>query len=512
MAKYSIAFIVSIGLFALYPFLSHAQNAIFCSEIDSLLKERNVRFPFGVASGDPRYTSVVLWTAVYTDRTGEISVDWELAGDSLFTQTVSKGVALARPENGFSVKVLVEDLVQGRTYYYRFRFDDQYSPTGRTRTAANQANSLSFCVVSCSNFSWGYFNAYAAIAKESNVQAVIHLGDYIYEYDVSSYKSTKLRRNHFPINEIVSIQDYRSRYAQYRLDADLQEAHRLHPFITIWDDHEIANDAYKDGAQNHQPETEGDWEIRKNTARKAYFEWLPIADNSTFSIKRNFSFGKLADLFMLDGRLEGRSVQLEDLGDSSLNNPSRTMLGKQQADWLIQSVAQSEARWKLIGNQVIFSPFNVSKKIAKYGKATDMWNGYPFERNRIMEAWKQKAVQDVLVFTGDVHCAFAFDLRTQLNDNSSSLGAEWVTTSVTSSNLDEYTKRWKVRIVENLFKRKKYNPHLSYCNLRDHGYLRVDIEKEKATAHWKIVEILKPNRAKSKVVQTAVKKAHRNTN
>jgi alkaline phosphatase D len=145
----------SAGLFALYPLITHTQGAIFCSEIDAILKERNVRFPFGVASGDPRYTSVVLWTAVYTDRTDEITVDWELASDSLFTQPVSKGATLARHENGFSVKVLVENLFEARTYYYRFRFDDQYSPTGRTRTAANQANSLSFGVVSCSSYSCG---------------------------------------------------------------------------------------------------------------------------------------------------------------------------------------------------------------------------------------------------------------------------------------------------------------------------------------------------------------------
>jgi alkaline phosphatase D len=507
VVKYSIASIVSVCLFALYPSLTHAQNDVFCSEIDSILKERNVRFPFGVASGDPRYTSVVLWTAVYTDRTDEITVDWELASDSLFTQPVSKGAAFARSENGFSVKVLVENLVQGRTYYYRFRFDNQYSPTGRTRTAANQANSLSFGVVSCSSFSWGYFNAYAALAKEPNLQAVIHLGDYIYEYGPEKYGNPKLNRKHIPKHEIITLQDYRSRYAQYRLDADLQEVHRLHPFISIWDDHEIANDAYKDGALNHQPETEGEWGIRNGIARKAYFEWMPLADNDGLSIRRALSFGNLASLFMLDGRLEGRSKQANGIDDVTLADTSRSMLGKQQADWLIKSVEESNAVWKIIGNQVVFSEYTVPPQMGNYGKTTDMWNGYPAERNRILQSWKNKGVKNVLVLTGDMHCSFAIDLRYKRNDASSSFGAEWVTTSVTSSNLDEYSKRWKIRIAELLFKKEKYNPHLSYCNLRDHGYLRVDIEKEKAVGSWKFLEIERPSQTRSRTAQKVVKKA-----
>ena len=505
MRKHVLSSILIVCIFALKPQIGLTQDAVYCREIDSILKARNIPFPFGVASGDPRYTSVVLWTAIYTNQSGNMPVEWEMADDSMFTQPLLNGEIVARPENGYSVKVMVENLSEGQVYFYRFRFNKSYSPIGRTRTAARQSDRLSFGVVSCSSFSWGYFNAYAALAKEPNLQAVIHLGDYIYEYGPEKYGNTKLKRGHLPKHEIVTLQDYRSRYAQYRIDADLQEVHRLHPFISIWDDHEIANDAYKEGAQNHQPETEGDWNIRNSTARKAYFEWMPLADNAGLSIRRALSFGNLADLYMLDGRLEGRSKQANSPNDVVLSDTSRSMLGKEQADWLIESVSNSDAVWKLIGNQVVFSEYSVPAKMGNYGKTTDMWNGYPAERNRILQSWKNKGVNDVLILTGDMHCSFAIDLRYRRNDASSSFGAEWVTTSVTSSNLDEYSKRWKIRIAEYLFKKKKYNPHLTYCNLRDHGYLRVDIDREKAIAGWKYVEILKPNRAKSRLAKRVVK-------
>lgn len=471
----------------------------FCREIDSILRNANTPFPFGLASGDPRENSVVLWTCLYTPEQTAQDVVWEIAEDTLFLKTVQKGIAKASPELGFTVKIQPDKLNSGTKYFYRFSWNGRMSPIGRTRTASNASQQLHFGVVSCSSLAWGYFNAYAALAKEPDIQAVIHLGDYIYEQGRGEYAHPNLGLNHIPSHEIVGLEDYRSRYAQYRLVPALQEVHRLHPFITVWDDHELANDAYKDGAQNHQPEKEGTWAKRSLTAKQVYFEWMPIENNAEFSIRRRFEFGNLATLLMLDGRLEGRDKQLKNFDDPALADTSRSMLGKEQASWLINSVAESQSTWKIIGNQVIFSPYDMPSKFKTFGKSTDMWNGYPTERKRILESWKSRSVSDVLILTGDVHSSFAFDLRYNRNDPSSSFGSEWVTTSISSSNLNEYTKTWKVRIAERWFTQNGLNPELQYCNMRDHGYLIVHINQQEARGEWKFINIHKPGKDKARV-------------
>ena len=207
-------------------------------------------------------------------------------------------------------------------------------------TAAEETNQLNFAVVSCSNYEWGYFNAYGRIAEEENLSAVIHLGDYIYEYGTTSYGDTTIGRINIPTHEIISLQDYRDRYSLYRLDPDLIAAHKSHPFIVIWDDHEIANNSYVDGAQNHQDD-EGSYEARKASARKAYYEWLPIRD--TPNHYRDFKFGELADLFMLDERLAGRTKPADSLGDPSLLDENRTLLGQEQFGWLENNLKTSGA-------------------------------------------------------------------------------------------------------------------------------------------------------------------------
>ena len=479
-------------------FKKQAAAQVFCREIDSIATSRKTAFPFGVASGDPRENSVVLWTCLYTRETSPQQVQWELSLDSSFSQLVNKGLETTGPDQGFVVKLQLSKLKPGTTYYYRFGWGGKYSPTGRTRTASTNATELKFGVVSCSSYSWGYFNAYAALAKEKDLQAVIHLGDYIYEQGPGEYTHPKLGLTHLPKHEIVSLQDYRSRYAQYRLDPALQEAHRMHPFIVVWDDHELANDAYKDGAQNHQPEKEGTWEQRTQTARRAYFEWLPIESNEQYSIRRSFDFGQLASLFMLDGRLEGRDKQLKNFNDPALADTNRSMLGRDQANWLIESVSGSKSKWKLIGNQVIFSAYEMPPKFKTYPKSTDMWNGYPAERQRILNGWERNSVRDVLVLTGDVHSAFSFDLRYRRTEAESSFGAEWVTTSVSSSNLNEYTKTWKVRVAERWFTQNGLNPELEYCNLRDHGYLVVSLNEKEARGDWKFIKVHKPGKSKAR--------------
>jgi alkaline phosphatase D len=475
-------------------------QAIFCPEIESHLKTLNKKFPFGVASGDPRENSIVLWTSIYpSDKMDEFEVAYQVSEDSLFYSISAEGLLKAEKSNAYCINVQAVGLIEGKKYFYRFRFENDYSPIGRTYTANSNSSELKFGVVSCSNYEWGYFNAYGALAKEKDLQAIIHLGDYIYEYQPGKYGNQKLSRKHLPSKEIITEEDYRSRYAQYRLDPDLQELHRLYPFISIWDDHEIANDTYKDGAQNHQPD-EGPWEQRKNIAKKVYFEWLPIESSPHYQIRRKFQFGKMADLFMLDGRLEGRSKQVSGINDPIRYDSNRTMLGQEQAEWLIKEVSNSKAKWKIIGNQVIFSAFDYPSKLKTYSKSMDMWEGYPVERNRILNAWNNAGIQDIVILTGDVHASFSMELRRNIQDESSRMGAEWVTTSITSSNLNEYTSTWKVRVAEKWFREKNMNPHMNHIDLRNHGFLILELTENEATGYWNYVKTLTLKNQKIKKV------------
>jgi alkaline phosphatase D len=481
-----------------------ASQVLFCPEIESHLSILNNKFPFGVASGDPRENSVILWTSIYNStKADEFDVTYQVSEDSLFETIHSEGIVRAEKSNAYCIKLQASGLSEGKKYFYRFHFENEFSPVGRTFTANSNGLKLRFGVVSCSNYEWGYFNAYGALAKEKGLQAIIHLGDYIYEYQPGKYGNQKLPRKHLPLKEIITEIDYRGRYAQYRMDPDLQELHRLYPFISVWDDHEIANDTYKDGAQNHQQD-EGPWEQRKNIAKKVYFEWLPIESSSEYTVRRKFQFGQMADLFMLDGRLEGRSKQVSGIDDPIRYDSNRTMLGKEQADWLIEEVVKSKAKWKLIGNQVIFSAFDYPSKLKAYSKSMDMWEGYPVERNRILKEWFNSKSKDIIILTGDVHASFSMELRKDKQDESSIMGAEWVTTSITSSNLDEYTSTWKVKLAEKWFREKNMNPHLNHIDLRNHGYLIIELSEKEAIASWKYVKTLD---SKNKKIKKVVKRS-----
>ncbi len=478
-------------------------QVIYCSEINEVLQKNNQCFPFGVASGDPSMRSVIIWTALNPYwKSASDSVLWEISLDENFSSIHQKGYEKIQAQNAYILKVNVNDLLPGNYYYYRFKYANAISVVGRTKTISENPDQLKFAVASCSNYEWGYFNAYKSISKIEDLDAVIHLGDYIYEYGPGKYGNKNLtERRHIPANEIITLQDYRSRYAQYRLDPDLQELHRKFPFITVWDDHELANDAYVEGAQNHQTE-EGNWPARKQAGTQAYFEWLPVPDNENFSIRRKLSFGNLADLFMLDGRLEGRSKQVTEASDPLRFDSTRSMLGANQRDWLINEVSASGSKWKLIGNQVIFSAYDYPSKLTTYSKSMDMWEGYPVERDFILNAWYKNNVKDIVILTGDVHASFSMDLRKNYLDPSSSIGKEWVTTSITSASLNEYIPTWKTRIVERWFTKGKLNPHLDYINFRDHGFLLISIDENKSVAEWRFEKnILKPKAKTSKKVR-----------
>ena len=339
-------------------------------------------FKYGVASGDPLTDRVILWThAKIPDNTATVGLNWEVASTSGFTSTVRSGRIEATEAAGFTAKVDVTGLVAGTTYFYRFRDDSGVtSIVGTTRTLpASDAASVKFAVFSCALYSEGFFSTYDAAAK-SDAQYAVHLGDYIYEYGADPTKfgnrdAVALGRVTSPATEIVSLSDYRTRYATYRSDANLQAVHAKMPWITVWDDHEIANNAWVGGAENHNPATQGDWTARKNTAAKAYHEWMPIRTPdpaNLLKIYRRFDFGKLFTLHMLDTRIEGRDRQYDSFGDADggtaryvagvtpgaggvLPDASRKLISTEQQSWLTSGMQASTATWQFLGNQDIMA-------------------------------------------------------------------------------------------------------------------------------------------------------------
>jgi len=450
--------------------------------------EEVIYFPCGIASGDPLADRVIIWTYISTRETKPI-VAWEISTDSAFKKIDHAGTSTTNAENDFTLKIDVQGLKPGTTYFYRFMYENGYSETGRTHTVSIHPAQLRFAVISCSNYEAGYFNAYAAIAKTKSLDAVIHLGDYIYEYAAGKYSNKLPDRIHKPANELITLQDYRTRYAQYRMDENLQEAHRLHPFITIWDDHEIANNAYMTGAQNHQAD-EGDYATRRAAAVKAYFEWQPIRELKPNQLYRSFSFGDLAELFMLDGRLEGREKAPENLAELAAG-PDKSMLGNTQFMWLTSGVNNSSAQWKLFGNGVIFSHIDYSGILDEgVNYYLDMWDGYPKERRRLLDSLDKSIDNNLVILTGDVHSTWAFNLENSTGDKL--IGAEFTAPGVTSQSFGEYVKdSVKTANSERLFLEK--NKNLKYIDLNTHGYLLITVLPEKVLAQWFVMPVNKRN-------------------
>jgi alkaline phosphatase D len=471
-----------------------AQN-IYHAELLDFARSKESVFPFGVASGDPRPDRVVLWTKVFPKREAtSVSVTWIIASDTNLTKVVSQGDFLSDAKSAFTVSVEPTGLKPGTTYFYCFVVAGDSSAIGRTRTAPEQADKLRFVVASCANYGDGYFNAYGHMAQQQNIDAVLFLGDYIYEYGTRS----DMIRGHLPNKEILTLQDYRTRYAQYRLDPQLQEAHRLHPFIAIWDDHEFANNSFADGAQNHNPNTEGNWNDRKAIARQVFFEWLPVMRSGEQKTVRELHYGNLADLFMIDGRVEGRSDPIADYMDPARYDTSRSMLGKQQLNWLIDGLTGSTARWPMLVNNVMFAPMDLGSVAKERRFNMDAWDGYPMDRERIFDALERKGMNNLIVVTGDIHTSWAVELvrdpkNRQTYDRRTGkgvMGAEFVTPSITSHNLDEMKGKMAAKIAVPYMRSRKRNPHLRFVNMKDHGYLVVTLTDSEAKGEWVYMKTL----------------------
>jgi len=488
------------------------------ANIDPILKP----FYHGVASGDPLSDAVVIWTRVTPDSTAPINVQWRISTDTLMSDTIAIGTFTTDSSRDYTVKVDVQGLNSNTTYYYMFTANNKNSLIGRTKTApaAAQANHLKFGVVSCSNFEAGFFNSYGRLGDYNDLDAIIHLGDYIYEYEAGNYGDSALQasgiRSHDTV-ETISLDQYRARYSLYRLDEDLRRAHQQHPFINIWDDHESANDAYVDGAENHDP-SEGPWATRKAISKQAFFEWIPIRDNSADTIYRTLNYGNLVDLIMLDTRLEGRDSQINDVTNPNLYSPTRTLLGNQQRNWFLNALNNSSAKWKIVGNQVIFSEFHVGW--AAQAPATpaqtesiflDIWDGYPAERLTIINYLETNNIDNVVFLTGDFHSTFAFDVADSVTNpgafyaptpnydpatGNGSVAVEFATPSVSSANFDENLDPVSAAGIEFQINNPLPtttnnipNPHLKYVDLDQHGYYILDVKDDSTQANYYFVDI-----------------------
>lgn len=450
-------------------------------------------FRHGVASGDPLADRVILWTRVTpAEAGGSIDVEWRVAADPALGQVVARGTARATAERDFTVKVDAGGLQPGRPYYYAFETGGERSPIGRTKTLPAAADRVRLAAVCCSNYPAGYFNVYRAVANRDDLDAVVHLGDYIYEFQNGVYgDGTGLLRIPEPRKEAVTLSDYRIRYATYRSDPDLQEAHRVHPFIAVWDDHEVTNDGWAGGASNHNPdEGEGDWGVRQAAGYRAYLEWMPIreADATGIRLYRSFRIGGLVDLIMLDTRgLRDRQARGNEI--ATITDPRRTLLGAAQEAWLFDGLRASQragSAWRVLGQQVMFSRVTPPMWPVPY---PDTWEGYQPARDRILDMIAAERVQNVAILSGDLHSSWAFDVPRnpwegyQASTGSGSLAVELLAPAVSSAPM--FAANPAVREHAALFRAAL--PHLKFLDGDSRGYVLVDVTAVRLQAEWYFV-------------------------
>jgi alkaline phosphatase D len=417
---------------------------------------------------------VIIWTRVTTPDGAPTDVSWSMSRDIDGSDVVAEGNVTADASADYTVKLDVTGLDPATTYYYRFDALEETSAIGRTRTAPQGATArLRLGICSCASYAHGHFNAYRQLAGRLDLDLIVHLGDYIYEYASGGYG---MAREYDPPHEIVTLEDYRRRYAHYRRDADLQAAHQQHPWALIWDDHETANNSWSGGAENHDS-SEGEWEDRKQAALQAYLEWLPIREQSDGRLFRVLKLGDLADLMLLDTRIWGRDEQAVDEDDPTLNDPARTLLGDDQETWLDEQLRTSTARYKLLGQQVMMG------QLPQFLN-TDQWDGYPAARQRLFDLIRSDMISDVVVFTGDIHSSWAMDLTDDPFDmgydpttGAGSVGVELVTPAITSPGFPDALASVADGLIAD-------NPHLSYAEVVSRGYVVVDLDHERAEAVW----------------------------
>ncbi|CAL9549740.1 Phospholipase D [Streptomyces sp. enrichment culture] len=472
-------------------------------------------FLHGVASGDPLPDGVLLWTrvtpvpeAVPGSGTGpDTEVEWVVARDRSFTDVVAKGSVTATAAFDHTVKADVRGLEPATDYWFRFSAGGTDSPAARTRTAPAPdaaVTGLRFGVVSCANWEAGRFAAYRHLAARGDLDAWLHLGDYIYEYGTGEYGTRgTVVRPHAPAHEIRTLADYRVRHGRYKADPDLQALHAAAPVVAVWDDHEFADNTWSGGAGNHTEGAEGTWSARQAAARQAYFEWMPVRPAIAGTTYRRLRFGRLADLSLLDLR-SFRSRQAV-IGDGAVDDPDRTLTGRAQLDWLKAGLRASDTTWRLVGNSVMIAPFAVGSLTAdllrplaellglpREGLAlnTDQWDGYTDDRRELLAHLRTHAIRNTVFLTGDIHMAWANDVPHDAGTYplSASAATEFVVTSVTSDNLDDLVKAREgtVSAVAAPLIRAA-NRHVHWVDTDRHGYGVLDLTAERAQMDYYVL-------------------------
>lgn len=503
-------------------------------------------FAHGVASGDPLEDAVIIWTRVTpsaeavpgSKKGSPTRVRWEVAEDMEFKKVVKDGDATTSPDSDHTVKVDVRGLDADKVYYYRFTiaggdFNGRVSQVGRTKTAPAKnakVDQQRWAIASCANWESGFFSAYRDVAErgwDGDIDLMVFLGDYIYEYPQYQYAGFGPVRLHEPAHEIVNLQDYRTRYGRYRTDVNLRNAHASMPWIVTWDDHEVADNNWREGAYNHQP-NEGDFFARRDAAMQAYYEWMPMREsdvNGKGPIYRSFTFGDLVELSIMDLRTY-RDIEYTEDANAIANYEKRSMLGSDQYKWLMDTIEASNTKWNALGNSVMFSPLHLgalynneeTKPVAEVLSSGnipvvnlplqeiplngDQWDGYDFERKTLISDF-DRMNKTPLFLTGDIHTEWAHTVR---NASGKPIGCEVVCASISAPNVAESLN---VQPGNPLFRTaRKYlhaaNPQLRHLALDTHGYAVVTIKPEDVKMEWMRVDnVLAPlSRVRSKVAIT----------
>lgn len=471
-------------------------------------------FEHGVASGDPAGDAVVLWTRVSPSNGQPVQVEWELALDPGFEKIVDSGSITTDAGCDHTVRVAAHGLTPGIEHYYRFSVGDEISRVGRTRTWAPGSPSLRIGVTCCAHYQGGYFNVYRALADRDDLDFVLHLGDYIYELEddhvgFSPWNLVAERKQH-PSTELFTLGDYRARHAQFKQDPDLQDLHARHPMIHLWDDHEVVNDAWADGCPGAD-EMPVSWAERKAAGVRAFWEWLPLRwpDTGTSEafgdlestahprLYRSFSFGDLASLFAIDTRHEGRDLVPEPLTAETYDDARRRMMSDDQFNWLVDGLEKADTAWRLIANPSMMNrlavhdmPEDLIAQVRKIGKDLGdgssgnpgQWEGYAAHRQEFVDFLRREGRHDLVVLTGDIHSSWAAEL--QMPDGEPAIGVEFVTPSVTTRTINDLI----VDGAEDAAKLREIvieqHPWVRFVDLEHHGYLVVDVNRERVAATW----------------------------
>ena len=493
------------------------------TSIGSSCSKNTYVFNHGVASGDPLSDRVILWTRVTPQQAGPVRVILEVSKNKSFSSIIFSQKLQTSSLSDYTIKydfLAKKYCDSDKGFFYRFRAGNAISEIGKSKTFSENTISAKIGIFSCSNFPAGYFNAYQAAAEKDGLDLWLHLGDYLYEYPMGGYatdKAKKLGRVPEPLHEMISLSDYRLRHAQYKQDQGSKALHKHAPLISVWDDHEFSNDAWKRGAENHSEDgSEGDFYARRSAAIKAYYEWMPIREqHNKRRIFREFKIGKLIHLIMLDTRQFGRDKQIQPKNYltksgfnqakfyNDLNSANRELLGAEQLDWIESKIINSDAVWTIFGQQVLMAKLKFpdiskmlkSKEIPSFLKPylkflglgipsnLDAWDGYPAERNRLYKTMSN-AKKRFISLAGDTHNSWVSELK---DKSGNKVGIELGAPSVTSPGITDILNLDEKEFVDSIV---RINNELQWMNPSNRGYLSLNCREDKIIASFNFIKEL----------------------